>query len=565
MANSLLRWTARSSGGFLWLACAGASLAIAAPYPPFQAAFQAAAPDGSVVEGKVLDNLSHQPVVRADVTLAPLGQGTGARMKTDAAGAFHFDGVAPGRYTLTAEARGYLKAYFGTTRPNALGATPVAVPLPTGAPAITLSMTPMGIVTGQVQDDFGDPVRGVVVEVLVERLLLGKPQLLPAFPGAPRIQTDDRGEFRVPDLRPGPYFVVATPQRTGASESPVIGTASGEPREALVQTYYPGTDDPAAAARLDVRPGVETRTLIRLQKTRVFRVEGTVLRGDSGTAVTDGTLIVFSRGSHASHQPVSTYGIRDDEGRFLLTDLHPGTYRVAVVPKGSADRLEGTLTVGQADLTGLALRVDPGPRIPVRVQVEGDTSVAGATVYVASQEDALSAADTEQITGANPNPTLKNLPPGRYWLAVSKLPDGFYLKEARFGQQDVLESGLDLQPGDASSLDLVIGPGAAELVVTARAEGASAAARAIVTLVPKDPKGRTGLYRVVLADDKGTVRLRNVVPGEYLVFAWEDVDMDAPQTAEYQRRFERYGATVQVAEGGAQSVAVTAVPRESVQ
>ena len=46
--------------------------------------------------------------------------------------------------------------------------------------------------------------------------------------------------------------------------------------------------------------------------------------------------------------------------------------------------------------------------------------------------------------------------PGEYRLVVNGLPPGFYVKEARFGDADVLNAHLRYSVSDSGSLDIVV-------------------------------------------------------------------------------------------------------------
>src|SRR5262249_34704788 len=96
------------------------------------------------------------------------------------------------------------------------------------------------------------------------------------------IQTNDRGEYRLFWLPPGPYFVSATPVHDGLisnvritdpirvgtfeqAAGPLVTTrttATGELiDETRIAVYYPGTTELAMASRIDLRPGMNAEGL----------------------------------------------------------------------------------------------------------------------------------------------------------------------------------------------------------------------------------------------------------------------------------------------------------------
>jgi hypothetical protein len=57
--------------------------------------------------------------------------------------------------------------------------------------------------------------------------------------------------------------------------------------------------------------------------------------------------------------------------------------------------------------------------------------------------------------------------------------------------------------------------------------------------------------------------MRGIVPGEYNVFAWEDVEAGAAEDDEFRKPFESRGAKVLLSEGSKDAVQLTVITRES--
>jgi hypothetical protein len=75
--------------------------------------------------------------------------------------------------------------------------------------------------------------------------------------------------------------------------------------------------------------------------------------------------------------------------------------------------------------------------------------------------------------------------------------------------------------------------------------------RGILTvLVPKD-RGRIDLYRTANSGADGKVSFSNVAPGDYKVFAWEEVKEGAWQDVLYMEKFEDKGRLVHIEKAGA--------------
>src|SRR5260370_25725084 len=98
-----------------------------------------------------------------------------------------------------------------------------------------------------------------------------------------------------------------------------------------------------------------------------------------------------------------------------------------------------------------------------------------------------------------------------------------------------------------------------------RTDRANALAGGIVTLVPKDPKARTDLSKPFSADQNGNIRMHGIVPAEYMVFAWEDIESGAADDEEFRKPFESKGTKVKLAEGSKESLQLTAIARAAVE
>jgi hypothetical protein len=80
-------------------------------------------------------------------------------------------------------------------------------------------------------------------------------------------------------------------------------------------------------------------------------------------------------------------------------------------------------------------------------------------------------------------------------------------------------------------------------------------------LIP-DPRlrHRSELYKNVATDQAGRFHLEDVPPGDYELFAWEDIEPGAWQDPEYLQTYRGRGKSVHIAEGSRESVQLTVIP-----
>jgi hypothetical protein len=74
--------------------------------------------------------------------------------------------------------------------------------------------------------------------------------------------------------------------------------------------------------------------------------------------------------------------------------------------------------------------------------------------------------------------------------------------------------------------------------------------------------GRRDLFKQAGTDPSGNFQIGDVAPGEYLIFAWEDVDMNVVQNAEFRKAMAGRGATVSIAPNGRESVQLQRISAE---
>ncbi|MFM2125692.1 MAG: hypothetical protein RL328_2143, partial [Acidobacteriota bacterium] len=260
-----------------------------------------AQPPGSIT-GQVVNANTGEPLRKATLSLRPQGRGGNpATASTDNAGDFKFTTVDPGTYTITAERTGFVRGAYGEDR---AGGQARAFEVTTGktTTSIQIKLIPHSVVTGRVYDQDGDPVQGAQVSVMRYAYPRGQRQLNTVAQGA----TNDLGEFRVPGLAPGRYYVSATdrgvlaalqgavadliggPGGPGAAKGGGRGGARGaildqilgrgeQNPEDYVTTYYPRSIEPTGATPLDLVAGSELRGIdIGLLKARKYNIAGVV-------------------------------------------------------------------------------------------------------------------------------------------------------------------------------------------------------------------------------------------------------------------------------------------------
>jgi hypothetical protein len=157
---------------------------------------------------------------------------------------------------------------------------------------------------------------------------------------------------------------------------------------------------------------------------------------------------------------------------------------------------------------------------------------------------------------------LQDVEADTYRVAVSGLSGSFYLKSVQLGGHDVLGPGLDLTTGTARGpLEILISPDGGRIEGTVVNKQNTPWPGARVVLVPSGAlRPRTDLYRDTRTDLFGRFTMMGIPPGEYKLFAWQEVELEAYQDPDFLRLYEDQGVPVTVQEKGIFSVQLSLIP-----
>ena len=219
----------------------------------------------------------------------------------------------------------------------------------------------------------------------------------------------------------------------------------------------------------------------------------------------------------------------DQKGNFEIDGVLPGAYTLsaALWSEQHAMSARQDVDVGENDVDNLVLVLAGGSPLSGRVAVESGTppNLDSVTVFLQPQDQ------TRQITGG----LYDHLHDGAFSMSdvlrrstacgSDGLPDGYWVKSIRMGDQEAKQSGLDLTRGPGDTVTVNIAPNAAQIDGAVMNDKQQPAAGVTVVLVP-EPKLREipEAYKTTTSDQNGRFSLKNLDPGDYKLFAWEDVD-----------------------------------------
>jgi hypothetical protein len=304
-----------------------------------------------------------------------------------------------------------------------------------------------------------------------------------------------------------------------------------------------------------------------LRRVPVVTVRGQV----TGVASADAFLI--PGGIVAGQQGVQAQN--RGNGKFEFRGVPAGEYTLSIrafasdqskpPPGGGPPVLAGfmrrRLTVGNSDIEGLTLAIQPPASITARVMIDGEAP-RGLSEVVLSVEPvpAKTADDSRSFAKPDGNGTFRfvDLAADRYRMKTYPSSSGLYLKSLRMGGRELPEPVFEL--GGSAEVEVVLSSKTATVAgVVHRSDSEQTAAGVTVVLIPQNKELE---YQSATTDESGRFALRNIEPGEYRAFAWEKLD---GRTFEYfdpdfVRPLESKGVPVSLGEGASKNVEITAIP-----
>lgn len=505
-----------------------------------------------ILQGRVSQDPDGQPVRKATVQVSgTLGQYSAV---TDTDGRFAIGDLKPGKYVITVDHPGLVQ-------------TPsrrLLTSLSQEKSDITLRMQPAAVIVGKITDAEGDPVRAVsMTATRVGAMRAGGRH---DFGNG---STNDLGEFRIPELRPGRYTVVATPPQNLQVSSPGPNEKVTN-QSVYVATYYPGSLDKDQSVAVEAQAGSETPVNFSLLSSKAYRVTGDV----EGVPASDFAQIMLTseRGMEAQQQ-------LGPGGTFDFPHLLPGSYRAQLtVASISRSTMQPTMQMLEAnpsievnaeDIRELHLQVDQGSSIKGRMRLDtGQTfdwtqlmvSLVNLEAVNVLRQPAMA------IVAKDGTFEVKNVPHGKYYLLVSargqsnQLRD-YFTKAVTVNGQEVGDSGFSASPG--TSLDVLISAKGATIEGTVVDEKGKPVPSVTVVDVPDSERRlRPDLYEQETTDARGHFSLRGLNPGSYTVLGFEDLQEDV-RDPEFIKSHESQGKNVELQEGTDKSVVLTVIPTET--
>jgi len=492
------------------------------------------------ITGKVV-NEKGEPLPNARVLVRAVGAARSSAVAiTDRDGSFRVDGMEPVPYQITVWMPAYISQPAETEefREKQYQVGDLA----------SFVLIKGGVITGTVTNVAGNPVIGVHVSARIIRDRNDR-RLGRGFES--RVNTDDRGVYRIYGLPSGTYIVFAG--STDESLEWGINPFSND-----IPTYAPSSTRDTAE-EISVRAGAETSNVdIRYRGEQGRTISGTV----GGPSIAGGFTVVLTSVAISGSQSDTSKFEQPGSRQFAFTGLMEGDYYLTLRTDPSAKEAnlsESKLVrVRGTDVEGIELTANPLGVVSGRVALERskasecqgkepppfkDISVSAwhrQTEATKNQPQFIWSMGAPVSADERGNFSLINLAPAQYHFAARFPAKSWYLQSisltpAPAGAKtasksiDTTRVWTTIKSGDRlSGLTVTLAQGAASFrgqVVFDSAENRPE--RWFAYLVPAEPEHANNSLRFYggTVSPEGKIQLVNLAPGRYWVLVQPAIDV----------------------------------------
>ncbi len=508
-----------------------------------------------LVEGTVINEITHVPVRKAQVTL---GSANAPPAVTDATGRFAFRNLGPGMYWLQASHPLFPQPARVTQ------SRPLSVTLGQDEQKhdLVIALTPGATISGRVSDEDGKPLAGCSVQAL--GFQLGQPdRKLSAWNSA---TSDSRGQYRISALPSGRYYLMVQCQQTLPAPHPLIRTGPDVdlPQQRYTLEFYPSPPEVSGAGRFTLAAGAELRSIdFQVRATPAVTVRGRfggdleALRHNTWVQLVPRDPLIGS---------ILQYG--------CMVDARQNTFRIEAVPPGRYTLIAVAQDEARAYQAKIPIDVGAQTPVPVELAFLSGSSFTGSIEFEGDQPQTLENAQVRLMPMDSPSysPTpfskvdkdrtfaLSGVLPGRWRMQVENVMG--YVKNLMVGDRPESPHGFNIGPGPGGVMRIVIGVKLAQIEGTVTGNKPEGATNLWLMTVPDDPDQiAEGRISVTAVEGGGHFTLTGLEPGKYRLYAFAGIEPSAvQQNPGVLKPLEDRGVRLKVEEGAQATAQVQIIP-----
>ncbi|HJX84933.1 MAG TPA: carboxypeptidase-like regulatory domain-containing protein [Candidatus Angelobacter sp.] len=500
------------------------------------ASFSTPVPLRFEISGRVIDAASGARLAHTVVALAPTTKRDELRtVITDDDGQFRFADLPPGKYTLTAQCRGYLTESY---EQHDQYSTSIVTGPGLESTNLVFRLRPDGAIYGRVTDDHNEPVASAQLVLFRIRAVNGKP----TADFQRRAPTTDEGLYRFSHVPPGKYYLVvsASPwyaQRPQSNlsqsirnegttyivgQQPAQQTVSETPETrspldvAFPTIFYPGALDLVAATPIILPAGGRFVADFALQPVPAVRVRVNLGEPSQDRQFNANLTQVVADNLTLNLSPMTFTMI--DKNTVEMSGVAPGHYTLEMnMHRGNASG-QTTRTLEISGNTAVrAEEVSSFSQVSGAVSFDdGSSFPAGGFVQLRDQKSRQVL--NGQMSAQGEFEIKQAVPAGSYDVSVN-MPNSFLKGMAASGAK-ISGQTINITASGPVKLAVMLTNGVGRVDGKALRDDKPLAGVMIV-LVPKNPATDVTLFRLDQSDSDGSFTLSSVMPGRYTVLAIE--------------------------------------------
>jgi hypothetical protein len=501
---------------------------------------------GYSIAGNAVSKADGHPLAQALIWIRNVKNPQDLRFSvTSDDGKFGFLQLPAGKYSLEGAKRGYVSAAFDQ---HDQFSSAIVTGAGLGTENLVLRLAPVGVISGKVLDEFGEPVRHATVTAYHDDHTSGVSQIR----GFRSAQTDDEGSYEITPLMPGTYFLSARATPWYAVHPNVQPSEqSAGPHEldrsldvAYPVTYYAGVTDADSATPIPIRGGERLQVELHLSPVPSLRLLFHVPDNGNGFSFPQLQQSVFDESI-----PVETGGNMIAPGTIEITGVPAGRYSVRIsAPAGGQPAQMNEVDLAQDEQEIDASSADGLSKVQMLVQIQDGSPIPSQLRVGLRGVHSLHA--TWEGVDSKGQAELQPVAAGLYEIVVLNFQKPYSIAHVASTGGDISGHTLNVRAGSSPSVSLTLVGGSTSIHGTVSRAG-KAVAGAMVVLVPKDPVVNRDLFRRDQSDLDGTFNLPAVVPGMYTAIAIENGwDLDWSQAGVIAAYLGR-GRSIEVASQGA--------------
>ena len=497
-----------------------------------------------LVHGKILEFGTEAPISGALLTLTPVQESNSEEspryeVETRSDGSFSLKDVPPGQYRLTLIRDGFVGTH-SSTEPARLtvfnGQSPES---------LHLHMMRGPAISGRVFDESGKSKPSAHVELLRMEFRDGQERLLSSDIS---MVTDRNGEYRLPGLPAGEYYLRVRP-RVGAKD--------------FLPVYFPGVTDSNYATPITVRDGADISGIdLSLTRGNLHSVRLTVEIASPAPENPELSFYITPKRSSGSATAGAVQFHTAGQNSYVSPLLAPGSYEIEVYLR-DPDPIRWAHTnveIVNRDVDAGKLVVGPGVwvrgQITAAEQLPVGVRRGQLLVTLRPLEGSIFLVPSAQVADDG-SFVIPRVPERRFRVDLSGLPPEVYLSSARFGGREIMNSGFMASGDRRSGLDLSISSSGGVVAGVVRGATDEPISNGMVVLYPTN--GDRNLYRTATTDRFGVFSITGVPPREYWVLAWSDARSNAYLDPVFLKAVENQLTKVVVQRGFTNTINVRAI------